>query len=57
MTQHCGQRNQFVHDNDRGGFAPKRLGRAFSGALNAAAPVAGKYCNHMKNKQKKTARI
>src|ERR1700676_4435588 len=49
MTRHCGQRNPFVHDNDRGGFALKRRECAFSGDLNAAAPVARKYYNHMKN--------
>src|SRR3982074_1877824 len=49
MTRHCGQGNQFVHDNGHRGFALQRCERAFSGALNEAAPVARKYYNHMKN--------
>jgi hypothetical protein len=57
MARHCRNRNWFVHDISCHGFALKQRKRAPARDLNATAKTAGKYYNHMKKQQKKTATI
>jgi hypothetical protein len=57
IARHCRNRNQFVHDSRRDGFARKRRGCALAGPSKRGCEGAGKYYNYMKKQQKKTARI